>query len=95
MALPDAQAAAAVIPAVVCVWLLALLAITWLLPNTQEFVAAYRRFHDALPGQGIVPYLLAHKRYWLLPLLVVGGLLEGLVIAMEGATTAPFIYFQF
>jgi len=90
-----AQQTAAVIPAVVWVWLSILLAIIWLLPNTQEFVAGYRRFYHLLPGRGAVHYLLTHKRYWLLPVLVTGGLLEGLVIAMEGAAVAPFIYFQF
>ena len=84
-----------VVPAALWGWLGILLPVVWLAPNSQEIAARYRRFYEALPVRGIGSYLLTHKRYWLFPVLLVAGLLEGLVIAMEGAAVAPFIYFQF
>ncbi len=37
-------------------------------------------------------FLRARKKYWLIPILVVTGLLGVLIIAAEGSAVAPFIY---
>jgi hypothetical protein len=37
----------------------------------------------------------ARKKYWLLPLLVVMGLLGVLIVLAQGSAVAPFIYTLF
>jgi hypothetical protein len=37
-------------------------------------------------------FLLARKKYWLLPILFVLVLLGGLVVLSKGSAIAPFIY---
>ncbi|MDK9713615.1 MAG: DUF5989 family protein [Sulfuritalea sp.] len=40
-------------------------------------------------------FLLARKKYWLLPIILVLGLLGGLVVLTKGSAIAPFIYTLF
>lgn len=40
-------------------------------------------------------FLLVSKRYWLLPILLVLGLLGILMLAAHGSAVAPFIYTLF
>jgi hypothetical protein len=40
-------------------------------------------------------FLKVRKRYWLLPILVVLGLLSTLIVFTEGSAVAPFIYALF
>jgi len=40
-------------------------------------------------------FLRIRKRYWLLPILVVLGLLSALIVFTEGSAVAPFIYALF
>jgi hypothetical protein len=37
-------------------------------------------------------FLLARKKYWLLPILIVLVLLGGLIILSQGSALAPFMY---
>ena len=37
-------------------------------------------------------FLLARKKYWLLPIILVLALLGGLVVLSKGSAIAPFIY---
>ena len=37
-------------------------------------------------------FLRARKKYWLIPILVVTGLLGVLIVLAEGSAVAPFIY---
>ncbi len=37
-------------------------------------------------------FMRARKKYWLIPILVVTGLLGGLIVLAEGSAVAPFIY---
>ena len=37
-------------------------------------------------------FLRARKKYWLIPILVVTGLLGMLIVLAEGSAVAPFIY---
>jgi hypothetical protein len=37
-------------------------------------------------------FLLARKKYWLLPIIVMLALLGGLVVLSKGSAIAPFIY---
>jgi hypothetical protein len=37
-------------------------------------------------------FLLARKKYWLMPLFVVFALFGGLIILTQGSAFAPFIY---
>jgi len=37
-------------------------------------------------------FLLARKKYWLLPILIVLVLLGGLIILSQGSVLAPFMY---
>ena len=37
-------------------------------------------------------FLRARKKYWLIPILVVTGLLGALIVLAEGSAVAPFIY---
>jgi Family of unknown function (DUF5989) len=37
-------------------------------------------------------YLSAHKKWWLMPVLVVLLLMGGLLILAQGSAVAPFIY---
>jgi hypothetical protein len=40
-------------------------------------------------------FLRLRKRYWLLPILIVLGLLSALIVFTEGSAVAPFIYALF
>lgn len=40
-------------------------------------------------------FLRMRKRYWLLPIFIVLGLLSALIIFTEGSAVAPFIYALF
>ena len=40
-------------------------------------------------------YMRVRKKFWLLPILVVMGLLGGLIILTKGSAVAPFIYALF
>jgi hypothetical protein len=40
-------------------------------------------------------FLKITKRYWLLPILIMLGLLSALIIFIEGSPIAPFIYALF
>jgi hypothetical protein len=37
-------------------------------------------------------FLRARKKFWLLPIIVVMGLLGGLIVLSQGSAIAPFIY---
>ena len=37
-------------------------------------------------------FLKARKKYWLLPIVLVLGLLGGLLVLAKGSAIAPFIY---
>ncbi len=40
-------------------------------------------------------FLRARKKFWLLPIIVVMGLLGGLIVLSQGSAIAPFIYTLF
>ena len=40
-------------------------------------------------------FLRIRKRYWLLPIVIVLGLLSALIVFTEGSAVAPFIYALF
>lgn len=40
-------------------------------------------------------FLRVRKKFWLLPILVVLGLLGGLIVLTQGSALAPFIYTLF
>ncbi len=40
-------------------------------------------------------FLRARKKLWLLPIIVMTGLLGGLVVLSQGSAIAPFIYAVF
>ena len=40
-------------------------------------------------------FLFAHKKFWLLPILIAGALLGGLVALTKASAVAPFIYTLF
>lgn len=40
----------------------------------------------------LLVFLLARKKYWLLPIILVLALLGGLVVLSKGSAVAPFIY---
>jgi len=40
-------------------------------------------------------YMRARKKYWLIPILLVMGLLGGLLVLAQGSAVAPFIYTLF
>jgi len=40
-------------------------------------------------------FLRIRKKYWLLPILIVLGLLSALIVFTEGSAVAPFIYALF
>lgn len=40
-------------------------------------------------------FVLARKKYWLVPILVMAGLLGGLIVLTKGSAVAPFIYTLF
>lgn len=37
-------------------------------------------------------FLFARKKYWLLPIFLLLGLLGGLLVVAKGSAVAPFIY---
>ena len=40
-------------------------------------------------------YLRVRKKFWLMPIIIVLGLLGGLLILTQGSAIAPFIYTLF
>jgi hypothetical protein len=42
-----------------------------------------------------VGFLRAHKKYWLLPIVILLGLLGILIVLSESSSLAPFIYTLF
>lgn len=40
----------------------------------------------------LMEFLLARKKYWLIPIVVMMVLLGGLVVLSQGSAVAPFIY---
>jgi hypothetical protein len=40
-------------------------------------------------------FMRVRKRYWLLPIVIVLGLLSALIVFTEGSAVAPFIYALF
>jgi len=42
-----------------------------------------------------VHFLLARKKFWLLPILLVILILGGLIVLTQGSAVAPFIYAVF
>jgi hypothetical protein len=42
-----------------------------------------------------VRFLLARKKYWLIPILLVMALLGALIVLAHGSAVAPFIYTLF
>jgi hypothetical protein len=40
-------------------------------------------------------FLRVRKKFWLLPIIVVMGLLGGLLVLVQGSAVAPFIYTLF
>ena len=40
----------------------------------------------------LLRYLRAHKKLWLLPIVVIFALLGGLIVLAQGSAIAPFIY---
>ena len=40
-------------------------------------------------------FMRLRKRYWLLPIVIVLGLLSALIVFTEGSAVAPFIYALF
>ena len=43
----------------------------------------------------LVQYLAEHKKFWLLPIVLVVGLLGVLLVFAQGSAVAPFIYTLF
>lgn len=43
----------------------------------------------------LVRFILARKKFWLVPVLLVLALLGGLVVLTQGSAVAPFIYTLF
>ena len=43
----------------------------------------------------ICSFLLARKKFWLLPILIAMVMLGGLVVLTQGSAVAPFIYTLF
>ena len=40
-------------------------------------------------------YMRARKKYWLLPIVILMLVLDGLLVLAKGSTVAPFIYTLF
>ena len=40
----------------------------------------------------LMEFLLARKKYWLIPVVVVMVLIGGLLVMSQGSAVAPFIY---
>ncbi|HEX6265564.1 MAG TPA: DUF5989 family protein [Burkholderiales bacterium] len=40
-------------------------------------------------------FLGARRKYWLLPIILITGLLGGLLVLAQGSVVAPFIYTLF
>ncbi len=43
----------------------------------------------------LIAYMSARKKWWLLPVLVLLGLIGGLLVLAQGSAVAPFIYTVF
>jgi len=46
-------------------------------------------------AQEIWGFLRVRKKFWLLPIIIVMGLVGGLVVLSQGSAVAPFIYTLF
>ena len=42
-----------------------------------------------------VAFLMARKKFWLLPILVMAAIFGGLILLTQGTAVAPFIYTLF
>tara|TARA_Y100000590_G_C15721037_1_gene1013555 strand:+ start:2509 stop:2661 length:153 start_codon:yes stop_codon:yes gene_type:complete len=40
----------------------------------------------------LIRFLLARKKYWLIPIIIVLFLFGGLIVLTQGTVVAPFIY---
>jgi hypothetical protein len=61
--------------------------------QTTEFEKAARQKPLSLPGQFVI-FLAENKKWWLLPIVMVLGLL-GLLSLVASTGAAPFIYTMF
>jgi hypothetical protein len=43
----------------------------------------------------LVAFMVARKKYWLLPIVVMSVLLGALIVLAQGSAVAPFIYTMF
>ena len=43
----------------------------------------------------LIGYMRARKKWWLLPLVIILGLVGGLMVLAQGSAVAPFIYSVF
>jgi Family of unknown function (DUF5989) len=43
----------------------------------------------------LIEFMLARKKYWLIPVVVLMVLIGGLVVLSKGSAVAPFIYTMF
>ena len=43
----------------------------------------------------LLEFLLARKKYWLIPALILTALIGGLLVMSQGSAVAPFIYTMF
>ena len=88
-------------------WLAVLLAIVWLMPNTQELMAdqdpVLEDEEHPLPQSVIQArerisagsLIWKNRPLWLLPFTVISGAVAGMIVLYRGAETADFIYFVF
>jgi Family of unknown function (DUF5989) len=40
----------------------------------------------------LIEFMLARKKYWLIPVVVITVLIGGLIVLTKGSAVAPFIY---
>ena len=43
----------------------------------------------------LVEFLLARKKFWMIPIMLMMALLGGLIVLTKGSVVAPFIYALF
>jgi Family of unknown function (DUF5989) len=43
----------------------------------------------------LIEFMLARKKYWLIPVVVLMVLIGGLIVLTKGSAVAPFIYTMF
>jgi len=72
--------------------------------SPQQAVAIVEQRPRGCKGHGIIMvdilkefwlFLRERKKYWLLPIVLVLGLLGGLIVLTQGSAIAPFIYTLF